>query len=642
MNLYIYIIPMSSYLKDGLELLKLKEKKIEGYTDIMTVNDSPPPPPDYTADMYDNLQNNISSYTTTYKALSDKTNDYFGLGASGASGHYSGNGNYNMYVVTPMDKGQINATPYTGGMCILGSPAALGLTPSTDFDALYPANFPNTATGIQNAIESCKLVAADTQLKGFQGTNYPGTSYFAVTKDTTTNKLKCFTGSNISSVASATIKQKYNKKIAYKVQTSTDATRGGLFYDGTVGVYSSRMTMNVNGSDMPITGIKQDAENIYYLASDSDAIEGILKVNIKDPTQTESRYQSFRTMGGRWINGPTANGTVYPRAPVQAVNKKTDGTKVYMFYDNVYTKMVTVSGEARYFAGNIIGAFDPTKWDQPVYANPTASANGGYNVSTTAVDMSNPVLTDFKISDWSTYTLVPSTMSPTRIRTGGFTLNFTPTMTGSNANAKTTETLSVYTKCNKFFGGGINSISATLGKNCRNPGISIIMLVLQTSQTVADSFIQISQMAVYGYNAQGERVNVASRLINPNANAWGGRGGYGHGSGTDHAIGGWETSPLTPIDGTLSIRDGQGIYHSPTANKDEWWTLGLGSEYVVDTVVFYGRSNCCHYRNNGMKIWFGNSTKGVSVKNRDTGQTVDGLVLNSDSVQTFNIGDPNA
>ena len=304
--------------------------------------------------------------------------------------------------------------------------------------------------------------------------------------------------------------------------------------------------------------------------------------------------------------------------------------------------MVTVSGEARYFAGNIIGAFDPTKWDQPVYANPTASANGGYNVSTTAVDMSNPVLTDFKISDWSTYTLVPSTMSPTRIRTGGFTLNFTPTMTGSNANAKTTETLSVYTKCNKFFGGGINSISATLGKNCRNPGISIIMLVLQTSQTVADSFIQISQMAVYGYNAQGERVNVASRLINPNANAWGGRGGYGHGSGTDHAIGGWETSPLTPIDGTLSIRDGQGIYHSPTANKDEWWTLGLGSEYVVDTVVFYGRSNCCHYRNNGMKIWFGNSTKGVSVKNRDTGQTVDGLVLNSDSVQTFNIGDPNA
>jgi len=73
-----------------------------------------------------------------------------------------------------------------------------------------------------------------------------------------------------------------------------------------------------------------------------------------------------QTLYGPWIGNPV---------PVQAIRYLTTGELVYMIYDDSYTKMVSASGDARYYSGPL-SAFKPSSWSS------YASANRNYKLAT--------------------------------------------------------------------------------------------------------------------------------------------------------------------------------------------------------------------------------------------------------------------
>lgn len=227
---------MSTFLEQGLKLFANKKEK-EGYRGILgsdpnidSLNQN-----DQDFDSARRLKNNLSQgiddYNTKYAVLEKKTNDYLGMTAQ-----YGSNKNYNLFINKPMAYREITATPYVNGSCIANGASNAALSSLTDastkgFDTAYPNNFPNTTDGTMEATNACKLWAADTQAGS--STN-PYKTYFAVTKDNVTSKFKCFTGDTLS----GTPQQYTVKRVAYSVASSNDATRGGLFMNGTVGVYN--------------------------------------------------------------------------------------------------------------------------------------------------------------------------------------------------------------------------------------------------------------------------------------------------------------------------------------------------------------------------------------------------------------------
>jgi len=184
--------------------------------------------------------------------------------------------------------------------------------------------------------------------------------------------------------------------------------------------------------------------------------------------------------------------------------------------------------------------------------------------------------------------------------------------------------LAGYTTCDKFIGGALNvdSINATLGANCTNTTnlpVNVRYIYIQASPTVRDSYIQISQLAVFGFiNGVGQ--NVASKLVNSNASASCGNGasytnGYPRGyKGSD---------PNTAIDGILSSRPWPSIYHSATVLKTEWWKLDLGKNYPIYQIDYYNRADLASWRAQGMLMQlFDNVGSPVTIKDPHTGANV--------------------
>jgi len=261
---------MSLSFGDAIEWLKKKANNInqkEGYRGVMgpisRIDDMNASDIDFadTTTLNNNLAQGIATYNTKYNALSSATHDYLGMTA-----RYGDNKNFNVFVNTPMDFGSITASAgYTGGGgCISnnttassGSPyqALAGLTDASTqgFDTVYPpARFPNTPAGTALAMKACKLWAADSQTYSSSSTN-PNKTYFALTRDTTANKFKCFTGNVLNNDKPTPYMV---KQLAYKVASSNNATRGGLFMDGTIGVYNH---------NIPTTGA--DTANPYNIQS---------------------------------------------------------------------------------------------------------------------------------------------------------------------------------------------------------------------------------------------------------------------------------------------------------------------------------------------------------------------------------------
>ena len=252
---------MSLFLQDGLKWLENKSKKIkreikniktkEGYRGIMgnipsvdAVNNSDS---DFTTTvtLTDNLAQGINTYNTKYDSLNTATKTYLGK-----TSEYGVDKNYNMFINTPMDFSKITATPYTKGVCVANGASSNntlhGLTDAgVNFTAAYPNNFANTPTGAKEAINACKLWAADTQTYSSSSTN-PTSTYFAVTKDTSDDpKFKCYTGNTLSGEP----KQYTVKQVAYVLANSSDVDQGGFFSDGTFGVYNSKPTADADTSN---------------------------------------------------------------------------------------------------------------------------------------------------------------------------------------------------------------------------------------------------------------------------------------------------------------------------------------------------------------------------------------------------------
>jgi hypothetical protein len=229
---------MSSFIEQGLNFFANKKEK-EGYRGILgpdsNIDSLNQNDVDFTSvsSLKNNLSQGIDDYNTKYTALKTKTNDYLGMTAN-----YGSDKNYNIFINKPMGYREITATPYVNGYCIANGASNSALQGLTDastrgFDTAYPNNFPNTAAGATEATNACKLWAADTQSSSSSSSN-PDKTYFALTKDNVTNKFKCYTGDTLS----GTPQQYTVKRVAYSVASSNDATRGGLFMNGTVGVYN--------------------------------------------------------------------------------------------------------------------------------------------------------------------------------------------------------------------------------------------------------------------------------------------------------------------------------------------------------------------------------------------------------------------
>jgi hypothetical protein len=70
----------------------------------------------------------------------------------------------------------------------------------------------------------------------------------------------------------------------------------------------------------------------------------------------------------------------YPGIPPQSYNRLNDGNWVYMYYDGTYTKMVTDTGEARYYTGPI-SYFNSNNWSTYSLAYDSASQQSHYNLN---------------------------------------------------------------------------------------------------------------------------------------------------------------------------------------------------------------------------------------------------------------------
>jgi hypothetical protein len=277
---------MSLFLAEGLEWLKRKNflnkqaKNREGYRGIMgqiPTLDGPSSgsgsgssieyDPEFTdaALQSNNLSQGIADYTTKYNALKTTTNNYLGMTAQNGSDIKK---NYNIFVNTPMDASLIKETPYTGGGCIangLSNNGALaGLTvdaPGQGFNALYPAISSNSSNFLnaQAAINACKLWAADSQTVSAVN---PPTTLFAVTKDGNlpSSKFKCYYGNSLTNPSPTPYTV---KKINYKIKTSSDATRGGLFGDSTIGVYNEILSALPADPNNPYNAVNTTALTGY-------------------------------------------------------------------------------------------------------------------------------------------------------------------------------------------------------------------------------------------------------------------------------------------------------------------------------------------------------------------------------------------
>jgi hypothetical protein len=214
-----------SSLDDGLAWFKNKINKIEksfssvnkeGYSGILGPSniDSINSAEDMnTSVMTGSLNSTISTYAETSEALKSKTNRYLNSIKS-TEGR-----NYNVFInsAAGIDKfadTRDNIQCSTSAILTNG-----GLNDAGDlFYGAYPDNFAN----VDDAKNACKLWAADSSVPSF-----------AVSKSADNQKFTCYTGTLKGNPAQYSVPQ-----VGMMLATSRNATRGGLFYDGTIGVYN--------------------------------------------------------------------------------------------------------------------------------------------------------------------------------------------------------------------------------------------------------------------------------------------------------------------------------------------------------------------------------------------------------------------
>ena len=183
-----------------------------------------------TTDLTRTFNTGITQNSTVNTALNAKRTSYLGSPAS-----YSKNRNYNLYINSNFKNvSDITATPDAVGCVSIDTITGTGGL--IDTGAAWLTAYPVTGTqgnfaSVADATNACKLWAADASH-----------NTFAITKNANKN-YKCYTGSNLS-----TAKKAYtHKTVVLNLANDISATRGGLFADGTIGIYNSQN--NSSGTD---------------------------------------------------------------------------------------------------------------------------------------------------------------------------------------------------------------------------------------------------------------------------------------------------------------------------------------------------------------------------------------------------------
>ena len=212
-----------------------------------------------TKSMTNNLAQGIDRFNLSNNALNDATQAYLG-----ATANYGSNKNYNVFINKPTDFSEIKSTPNENISCVANSSyGGLNDASTQGFDLAYPIN-PTSKTNFPNAeaaANACKIWAADTQVTGASSTLSASSpsdiapvssdkTYFAVTKDDTNSHYKCYTGALTGTPSQYSVKQ-----TAYVLANSSDADSGGLFLDGTIGVYNSNPPTTPADPSNPRNGV---------------------------------------------------------------------------------------------------------------------------------------------------------------------------------------------------------------------------------------------------------------------------------------------------------------------------------------------------------------------------------------------------
>jgi len=542
----------------------------------------------HTSSRVTNLNETISNYDGTYKVLQEKTDEYLNNQPEITRDMKK---NYNVFINRSVNQDEIQPTNIMG--CVMKNDIinnSNGFS-SNGFDVAYPDNFMN----YDDAQNACKLWAADSNKK-----------YYAVSKNDE-NNFKCHIADQLPNKIDQYSKE--TKLYTVLSNTESDVNTAGLLNNGQIGIFNNNIINTLR------TDLRNDSNSIDVNDMKKPRLIKIFRLHRSDQYTQEnlnkSHYKGYISNGwwNSWYssyqNNPNTNrdrthnawwitchdifktgrmGIFYYvyYSPIEVTNAeiicitdnkgtvKINATKL----TTVFTKNITLNAGKNIIEVDLINLGRRNGGNPGGFVlyliKPNSSGTGKTVLVKTGDDGWG--FTDNKISDTSK--IINPKLMPNDITYPIKVLNSVPVG---------------YDKCDRFVGGSINkqSIIASFGTNCSNTTFEPIKIrYITIMANNRNEHIQISQLVVKAF-VNGNEVNVAPLGTATASSAWRG----------------YTSLIRVPIDGkTYNIRSYPKIFHTHTWDRNKWWRLDLGQDYLVSKIIYYNRSECCKYRAKGMKM----------------------------------------
>jgi len=564
-----------------------------------------------------NLTRNIQKYNNARDALNKKTLDYLDNSSNIIR-------NRNIFIDRAPEPNVTNKS-----VCISASSLLPSSPPDVGFNNAYSRPF----SSFIDAREACKTWAIDSDK-----------TRFAITKKTGGSGYNCHVGT--SATMNRALYQ--TSEVAYKVVipgSGTMPNRGGLFKNGLIGVYTENTSSSAN------------AISDAYLISTITTLQ-----NKPDIIATFNNATN-----NPWINIPSWSPASFPVRDARWIWKGGDTSNyIYCFYKNELA--LDISGVIHMIVDNQII---------------TVTVNGIQLVGLSGKSIYAPVTTinikpglnifEFYLRNYGgprgfVFALMKLTDNEKLITSGVDSVNKDTTLWGSsttqltyadlvtknsnnlkhiqymNSGSKYTHTtakMAPYRKCDAFYGGTLleSSIQASFGRNCNTQSSPPLngRYIMVKNRTNAPAVLQIVQLAVYGYDANGQHLNLAVK----------GRLNYAgtpKGSVTaseSYVLCSPETKPnnkYQAIDGHMGNRSYNnctgGYLSNDTTNA--FWLLDLGMIYDITKIVYYNRLEEM-YRERANGVTIGLYTTDPTPSTNPSASPIRSYTLNSNLKQEFEV-----
>ena len=517
------------------------------------------------------LNDNDRQYGQSYKTLRVKTNQY--VDALPANRLKQ---NYNVFVNKSVSPYQI--PEQNQKKCVTASSIS-NLTLADGFATSYP----DSLTNYNDAKIACKFWAANA-----------GKTTFAVNKNLN-GKYQCYIGNGLNS----TITEKFKPGKIYTVlEGDNTSTKGGLFFNGQIGLWSGNISSVETTYKKPMMIKKYNSNSYSSTDKPLPAALGGWWGNSNPGARDDWGVNKFPNSIAWWIgnlpveNNPNAtfayfqtNGTSYFYYNFE----NSTARNIYIYYvcenrrgDGIKINGTTLATTELPRTANTYNAVGGNGWEATTYLGggknvfeislPTGLPNSGF-VFYAATQDKNTVL--FKSGDEGWF------VSPTPISDSSFLFNPMNMKALNQAPAG-------FNKCDPIIGGGLikQSIKATYGKNCSDITIRPTNIrYIKITPNSKNDVIQIGQIVVNALLPDGRIMNVANK-------------------GTVTVPPDDYTHPLNAIDGNLTPKGSynmgfQSGYYVQ-GKQTRFWQLDLGKDYLATEVVYYNRYDCCRERAIGM------------------------------------------